>query len=86
MAQVSRSASSVVFRRSVMRPFPGHLFVNQRLAKFMEEGGKIYSCRFSDPGALWADGESVHSGHYSDQSAGCAGLYPPAQKGGGHDY
>jgi uncharacterized repeat protein (TIGR04044 family) len=27
--------------------FPGHLFVNQRLAKFMEEGGKIYSCRFS---------------------------------------
>jgi uncharacterized repeat protein (TIGR04044 family) len=27
--------------------FPGHLFVNQRLTKFMEEGGKIYSCRFS---------------------------------------
>lgn len=27
--------------------FPGHLFVNQRLAKFMEEGGKVYSCRFS---------------------------------------
>jgi uncharacterized repeat protein (TIGR04044 family) len=27
--------------------FPGHLFVNQRLAKFMEEGGKIYGCRFS---------------------------------------
>jgi len=27
--------------------FPGHLFVNQRLAKFMEEGGKIYACRFA---------------------------------------
>ena len=27
--------------------FPGHLFVNQRLAKFMKEGGKIYGCRFS---------------------------------------
>jgi len=27
--------------------FPGHLFVNQRLVKFMEEGGKVYGCRFS---------------------------------------
>ena len=27
--------------------FPGHLFVNKRLAQFMEEGGKIYGCRFS---------------------------------------
>jgi len=27
--------------------FPGHLFVNQRLEKFMEEGGKVYACRFS---------------------------------------
>jgi uncharacterized repeat protein (TIGR04044 family) len=27
--------------------FPGHLFVNTRLKKFMEEGGKIYGCRFS---------------------------------------
>jgi uncharacterized repeat protein (TIGR04044 family) len=27
--------------------FPGHLFVNKRLAQFMEEGGKIYACRFS---------------------------------------
>lgn len=27
--------------------FPGHLFVNQRLAKFMEEGGNVYGCRFS---------------------------------------
>lgn len=27
--------------------FPGHLFVNQRLEKFMEEGGKVYGCRFS---------------------------------------
>ncbi len=27
--------------------FPGHLYVNQRLAKFMEEGGKVYACRFS---------------------------------------
>jgi uncharacterized repeat protein (TIGR04044 family) len=27
--------------------FPGHLFVNQRLTKFMEEGGKVYGCRFS---------------------------------------
>lgn len=27
--------------------FPGHLFVNQRLSKFMEEGGNVYGCRFS---------------------------------------
>ena len=27
--------------------FPGHLYVNQRLSKFMEEGGKVYGCRFS---------------------------------------
>jgi len=27
--------------------FAGHLIVNQRLIKFMEEGGKIYACRFS---------------------------------------
>jgi uncharacterized repeat protein (TIGR04044 family) len=27
--------------------FPGHLYVNERLIKFMEEGGKVYGCRFS---------------------------------------
>ena len=27
--------------------FPGHLFVNKRLQTFMDEGGKIYGCRFS---------------------------------------
>ena len=27
--------------------FPGHLYVNQRLEKFIEEGGKVYACRFS---------------------------------------
>ena len=27
--------------------FPGHLLVNKRLTTFMEEGGKIYACRFS---------------------------------------
>ncbi len=27
--------------------FPGHLFINQRIAKFMEEGGKVYACRFA---------------------------------------
>ncbi|MGC3990533.1 MAG: MSMEG_0572 family nitrogen starvation response protein [Chthoniobacteraceae bacterium] len=27
--------------------FPGHLFVNKRLVQFMEEGGKVYACRFS---------------------------------------
>src|SRR5579871_1053486 len=27
--------------------FPGHLFVNQRIAKFIEEGGKVYACRFA---------------------------------------
>jgi len=27
--------------------FPGHLFVNQRLKKFMDEGGKVYACRFA---------------------------------------
>lgn len=27
--------------------FSGHLFVNQRLKKFMDEGGKVYACRFA---------------------------------------
>src|ERR1700709_2050334 len=27
--------------------FPGHLFVNQRIPKFIDEGGKVYACRFS---------------------------------------
>ncbi len=27
--------------------FPGHLFVNKRLKQFMDEGGKVYGCRFS---------------------------------------
>jgi uncharacterized repeat protein (TIGR04044 family) len=27
--------------------FPGHLVINQRLIKFMEEGGKVYACRFA---------------------------------------
>lgn len=27
--------------------FPGHLFVNARLRQFMDEGGKVYGCRFS---------------------------------------
>ncbi len=27
--------------------FPGHLFINQRIAKFIEEGGKVYACRFA---------------------------------------
>ena len=37
--------------------FPGHLFVNQRLAKFMEEGGKVYACRFALQ-ALYGHGEA----------------------------
>jgi uncharacterized repeat protein (TIGR04044 family) len=27
--------------------FPGHLLVTQKLAAFMEEGGKVYACRFA---------------------------------------
>lgn len=27
--------------------FPGHLYVNQRIATFIKEGGKVYGCRFS---------------------------------------
>jgi uncharacterized repeat protein (TIGR04044 family) len=36
--------------------FPGHLAVNQRLTKFMDEGGKIYACRFALQ-ALYGHGE-----------------------------
>ena len=36
--------------------FPGHLAVNQRLSKFMDEGGKIYACRFALQ-ALYGHGE-----------------------------
>ena len=27
--------------------FPGHLNFNKQIQKFMEEGGKVYGCRFS---------------------------------------
>ena len=27
--------------------FPGHLNMNKQLVKFMEEGGKVYACRFA---------------------------------------
>ena len=36
--------------------FPGHLAVNQRLSKFLDEGGKIYACRFALQ-ALYDHGE-----------------------------
>jgi uncharacterized repeat protein (TIGR04044 family) len=36
--------------------FPGHLAVNQRLASFMAEGGKIFACRFALQ-ALYGHGE-----------------------------
>jgi uncharacterized repeat protein (TIGR04044 family) len=36
--------------------FPGHLAVNQRMAKFMDEGGKVYACRFALQ-ALYGHGE-----------------------------
>ena len=43
--------------------FPGHLAVNQRLTKFMDEGGKIYACRF----ALAQDGygKGHHPGRFA---------------------
>ena len=36
--------------------FPGHLVYTQRLMKFMEEGGKIFACRFALQ-ALYGHGE-----------------------------
>ncbi|MFD1468162.1 MSMEG_0572/Sll0783 family nitrogen starvation response protein [Hymenobacter caeli] len=36
--------------------FPGHQVYAQRLAKFMEEGGKVYACRFALQ-ALYGHGE-----------------------------
>ncbi len=38
--------------------FPGHLVINQRLAKFMAEGGKIYACRFASQ-ALYGQTEKA---------------------------
>ena len=37
--------------------FPGHLNMNKQLVKFMEEGGKVYACRFALQ-ALYGHGES----------------------------
>ncbi|MBA2411055.1 MAG: MSMEG_0572 family nitrogen starvation response protein [Gammaproteobacteria bacterium] len=37
--------------------FPGHHNFNNQLAKFMEEGGKVYACRFSLQ-ALYGHGEA----------------------------
>src|SRR6267154_6100476 len=36
--------------------FPGHLNMNKQLVKFMEEGGKVYACRFALQ-ALYGHGE-----------------------------
>ncbi|MCY0389646.1 MSMEG_0572 family nitrogen starvation response protein [Robbsia sp. Bb-Pol-6] len=36
--------------------FPGHLAVNKQIKKFMEEGGKVYACRFALQ-ALYGHGE-----------------------------
>lgn len=36
--------------------FPGHQALNNQLIKFMEEGGKVYACRFSLQ-ALYGHGE-----------------------------
>lgn len=36
--------------------FPGHLAMNNTLKKFMEEGGKVYACRFALQ-ALYGHGE-----------------------------
>jgi uncharacterized repeat protein (TIGR04044 family) len=37
--------------------FPGHLNFNKQLIKFMEEGGKVYACRFALQ-ALYGHGEA----------------------------
>ena len=38
--------------------FPGHLAVNDRIAKFLEAGGKVYACRFALQ-ALYGHGEGA---------------------------
>src|SRR6201994_4950349 len=38
--------------------FPGHLNMNKQLVKFMEEGGKVYACRFALQ-ALYGHGEGA---------------------------
>jgi uncharacterized repeat protein (TIGR04044 family) len=38
--------------------FPGHLVINGQLAKFMEEGGAVYACRFALQ-ALYGHGEGA---------------------------
>src|SRR5580698_9974458 len=37
--------------------FPGHLNFNKQITKFMEEGGKVYACRFALQ-ALYGHGEA----------------------------
>lgn len=36
--------------------FPGHLAMNKQIAKFIDEGGKVYACRFALQ-ALYGHGE-----------------------------
>ena len=38
--------------------FPGHLNFNNQIVKFMEEGGKVYACRFALQ-ALYGHGEGA---------------------------
>ena len=38
--------------------FSGHLAVNQQIIRFMEEGGKVYACRFALQ-ALYGHGENA---------------------------
>jgi len=44
------------FPKLAAEAFPGHLAVNQRIAAFLGEGGKVYACRFALQ-ALYGHGE-----------------------------
>ena len=44
------------FPKLASEAFPGHLAVNQRIAGFMAEGGKVFACRFALQ-ALYGHGE-----------------------------
>ena len=61
--------------------FPGHLNFNNQIAKFMDEGGKVYACRFALQ-ALYGHGEAVADRrHHADQPARRARPHPAAPQG-----
>lgn len=76
----------------VQRGFPtlgdetGHQNFNKQIAKFIEEGGKVYALPLRAAGAVRPRRRRADRGHQADQPAGRAGSGAAAQEGRRRDH